>query len=58
MYYFIMWDAWVKIEFVRQTMKYPFRNWKPRKKLQRILRLQKKMPTIEDVEKMYEKIGW
>lgn len=56
--WFIMWEAFTKIEVIRRSMKYPIRNWKYTKKMQRILRLQKKMPTEEEIERMSEVLGW
>ena len=47
---YIMWDAFTKIELIRRTMKYPVRNWKWTRKARRILKLQEKMPTMEEVE--------
>ena len=47
---YIMCDAYTKIELIRRTMKYPVRNWKWTRKARRILKLQEKMPTMEEVE--------
>jgi hypothetical protein len=55
---FIMWDAFTKIELIKRTMKYPFRNWKPTKKMKRILELRKKMPTMNDVNNMKSVLWW
>ncbi|MDQ7009664.1 MAG: hypothetical protein Q9M94_05225 [Candidatus Gracilibacteria bacterium] len=54
---FIMGDAFTKIELIKRTMKYPFRNGEPTKKMRRILELRKKMPTMDDVNNM-NKILW
>lgn len=56
--WFIMWDALTKILVIQKNMKYPYRNWKPTKKMQRILRLDEKRPKMKDVEEMSEKLGW
>lgn len=56
--WYIMWDAFTKIEVIRRSMKYPIRNWKYTKKAQRILKLRKKVPTEEEIERMSEVLGW
>lgn len=53
--WYIMWDALTKIELIRTTIKYPVRNWKYTRKAQRILSLQEKIPTIEDIENFFKK---
>jgi hypothetical protein len=56
--WYIMWDNLTKIYAIQKTMKYPIRNWKYTKKAQRILRLRKKVPTEEEIERMSEILGW
>jgi hypothetical protein len=56
--WFIMWDVWIKIELIRRTMKYPVRNWKYTKKALRILKLHKRMPTEEEIERMSDVLWW
>ncbi|NDK09558.1 hypothetical protein GW846_02165 [Candidatus Gracilibacteria bacterium] len=55
---YLMGDAFVKIEVIRRTMKYPVRNGKLTKKAQRILKLKQKMPSREEVENMSSLLGW
>jgi len=56
--WYLMWDAFVKIEVIRRTMKYPVRNGKLTKKAQRILKLKQKMPSREEVENMSSLLWW
>lgn len=56
--WFIMWDVWIKIELIRRNMKYPVRNWKYTKKALRILKLHKRMPTEEEIERMSDVLWW
>lgn len=48
--WYLMWDAFTKIELIRRTMKYPVRNWRYTRKARRIIKLQEKMPSMEEVE--------
>lgn len=52
--WFVMWEAFTKIEKIRRTMKYPVRNWKWTKKALRIIKLKKKMPSEEEIKRMWE----
>ena len=56
--WYLMWDAFTKIELVRRTMKYPVRNWKWTRKARRILKLQQQMPTMNDVNNMWKLLWW
>jgi hypothetical protein len=56
--WFVMWDAFTKIEVIRRTMKYPMRNGKFTKKALRIIKLKQKMPTMEDVGNMHKVLRW
>lgn len=56
--WYLMWDAFTKIELVRRTMKYPVRNWKWTIKARRILKLKQQMPTMNDVNNMWKLLWW
>ena len=51
-FWYLLWDNFTKILEIRKTMKYPFRNWKPTRKMKRILKLHQKIPKEEDLLKL------
>lgn len=56
--WYLMWDAFVKIELIRRTMKYPMRNWRYTKKAQRIFKLHEQMPTEDEVRNISSLLWW
>ena len=48
-FWYLLWDNFTKILEIRKTMKYPFRNWKPTRKMKRILKLHQKIPKEEEL---------
>lgn len=50
--WFLLCDNFTKILEIKETIKYPFRNWKPTRKMKRILKLHNKMPKEEDLEEL------
>lgn len=48
-FWYLLWDNFTKILEIAKTMKYPFRNWKPTRKMKRILKLHQKIPKEEEL---------
>lgn len=49
----IMWDIYFKIYDIAETIKYPYRNWKPTRKMKRILRYTEKSKNIKKYLEMF-----
>jgi hypothetical protein len=50
LYGYILWDNHIKASKIAETIKYPYRNGRPTKKMRRYLRLKKNSPSIEEME--------
>ena len=51
-FWYLLWDNFTKILEIAKTMKYPFRNWKPTRKMKRILKLHQKISKEEGLVKL------
>lgn len=51
-FWYLLWDNFTKILEIRKTMKYPFRNWKPTRKMRRVLKLHNKIPNENEIKNL------
>lgn len=49
-FWYMMWEAYTRILVIKKDMKYPYRNWKPTRKMRRILNLRRRAPSKEEIE--------
>jgi len=51
-FWYLLWDNFTKILEIRKNMKYPFRNWKPTRKMRRVLKLHNKIPNENEIKNL------
>ena len=51
-FWYLLWDNFTKILEIRKTTKYPFRNWKPTRKMRRVLKLHNKIPNENEIKNL------
>jgi len=54
---YLMWTPFNKMYLLKDKIKYPYRNWKPTRKMRRFLKLHNQMPSMEEVRNM-EQLLW
>ena len=47
---YLIWKPFNDIYLLKDTIKYPYRNWKPTRKMRRVLKLHSQMPSLDEVE--------
>lgn len=51
-FWYLLWDNFTKILEIKESMKYPFRNWKPTRKMRRVLKLHNKIPNENEIKNL------
>lgn len=55
-YWKYLFSNYEKIEELKRTIKYPFRNWKPTRKIIRLMKLENNIPSLDEMARMEDKL--